>query len=150
MESLRTWHLLTLAVVALLGFGVVMVDSASMSLSGTPSFSWRDAGFKQVVFAGLAIVAFTLASRIQIGWLTTPLTPLRDSKNSLLSFLFTPAAWSMIGATLLCLLVLTPLGTSVNGASRWIRFGPIQIQPSELAKWSMILWLAAWLAEPPV
>lgn len=147
MESLRTWHLLTLAVVALLGLGVVMVDSASMSLAGSPSISWKDAGFKQVVFAGLGIIAFALTIRSKVEWFTTPV---RDSKNPLIKFAFTPAAWGMIVATLLCLLVLTPLGTSVNGASRWIRFGPIQIQPSELAKWSMILWLAVWLARPPV
>lgn len=147
MESLRTWHLLTLAVVALLGVGVVMVDSASMSLAHTTGISWKDAGFKQVVFAGLAIVAFVLASKIKLEWITTSL---RESTNSLVRFIWTPAAWGMILATLFCLLVLTPLGTSVNGASRWIRFGPIQIQPSELAKWSMILWLAVWLAKPPV
>jgi len=43
-------------------------------------------------------------------------------------------------------LVLTPLGEVVQGAQRWISVGPIQLQPSELAKLATILALAAYLA----
>lgn len=42
-------------------------------------------------------------------------------------------------ALLLCVLLF---GTSVNGAKRWISLGPIQFQPSEIAKFSEILFLA--------
>ena len=37
------------------------------------------------------------------------------------------------------------LGVSVNGATRWLRIGPVQIQPSEMAKLGMILCLANML-----
>ncbi len=53
------------------------------------------------------------------------------------------------GATVLCLiLIFIPgLGTKVYGASRWLAIGPFSFQPSEMAKLSIILYLAAWLAK---
>ncbi len=51
------------------------------------------------------------------------------------------------GAVLLLILVLTPLGVTVNGAQRWIVVGSFQIQPSELAKLAVILVVAALLHE---
>jgi rod shape determining protein RodA len=51
------------------------------------------------------------------------------------------------GITLLALVVvLTPLGTVQKGASRWIDLGPIQLQPSEIAKIAVILTAAAYLS----
>lgn len=52
------------------------------------------------------------------------------------------------GATILGLvLVLTPLGDVQKGASRWIDLGPIQIQPSEMAKIAIIVAVGALFAE---
>jgi rod shape determining protein RodA len=51
------------------------------------------------------------------------------------------------GATLAALLlVLTPLGTTVKGATRWINFGVFQFQPSEVAKVALVVTLAALLS----
>lgn len=56
------------------------------------------------------------------------------------------AAWPLWFLSLaLLLLVLTPLGTSVNGAQRWLRIGGVQIQPSELAKVAEVLLLARYI-----
>ena len=47
--------------------------------------------------------------------------------------------------SLLCLiLVFSPLGVTVNGATRWIGLGFLRFQPSEALKYSMILILAWW------
>ncbi|MDR2149948.1 MAG: FtsW/RodA/SpoVE family cell cycle protein [Spirochaetaceae bacterium] len=43
---------------------------------------------------------------------------------------------------LLCVLPLTPLGLRLNGAPRWVRFGSLQFQPSELVKVMLPLYLA--------
>jgi cell division protein FtsW len=47
----------------------------------------------------------------------------------------------------LLVLVLVPgVGSSSYGAVRWLRVGPVQVQPSELAKLAIVLYLADWLA----
>ncbi len=62
-----------------------------------------------------------------------------------------PVVWAMGIAGILCIAVLVPgIGTSVNGARRWLRFGPVQLQPSELAKWATVIFLAWWLNRPTV
>ena len=48
------------------------------------------------------------------------------------------------GCILLLLLVLTPLGTEVNGNKSWIRFGGLSIQPAEFAKIGVALVFAKW------
>jgi cell division protein FtsW len=57
----------------------------------------------------------------------------------------------LLGASaFLCLTVLV-LGQTVNGAKRWLTFGPAVFQPSELAKLAIAIWAAAYLAtrKPP-
>jgi cell division protein FtsW len=51
----------------------------------------------------------------------------------------------------MCLLVLVPhIGLEVNGARRWLPLGFVQVQPSELGKWAVVLFLAWWLTYRPV
>lgn len=54
----------------------------------------------------------------------------------------------LVGVSLILLIFvkIPGLGLSLGGASRWIRFGPLFFQPSELAKFSLILYLAGWLS----
>ncbi|HSU65688.1 MAG TPA: putative peptidoglycan glycosyltransferase FtsW, partial [Tepidisphaeraceae bacterium] len=64
-----------------------------------------------------------------------------------------PIFWAFLIAVVACALVLVPhVGMSINGARRWIKLGPVQIQPSELAKWAAVLFLAVWLTreEKPI
>lgn len=48
------------------------------------------------------------------------------------------------------LLLLKFAGTSVMGSQRWLRLGPVNIQPSEIAKICIIIALAAWLSRRPI
>src|SRR4030095_9032796 len=53
-------------------------------------------------------------------------------------------AWAFFGAVLtLLVLVLVPgIGVRIKGASRWLKVGPLTMQPSELAKLALVLLLA--------
>ena len=51
-------------------------------------------------------------------------------------------AWPMYGISILLLLMVLLFGQSVNGARRWISIAGIQFQPSEIAKFTMILLFA--------
>ncbi len=55
--------------------------------------------------------------------------------------------WVAYGGSLFTLaLVLSPLGHSAKGAARWVKLGPINLQPSEFAKVALILILSSYLA----
>ena len=52
-------------------------------------------------------------------------------------------AWVGLGVAMILLgLTRTPLGVEVNGNTNWLALGPVQIQPSEIAKLAVILWAA--------
>ena len=51
-------------------------------------------------------------------------------------------AWPLYGASILLLLMVLLFGQEVNGARRWINIAGLQFQPSEIAKFTMILLLA--------
>ena len=50
----------------------------------------------------------------------------------------------LISIVLLIALFLPDVGTSVNGSTRWIRIGPVGIQPSEICKFSLILYISGY------
>ena len=59
-------------------------------------------------------------------------------------------AWPLYGLTLLCLLAVLAVGTSINGAQRWVSLGSLgTFQPSELAKFSTIVVTAAMVSQRP-
>ena len=51
----------------------------------------------------------------------------------------------MLLASVVMLLVVLVVGSSVNGASRWIALGPLRIQPAEFSKLSLFCYLASYL-----
>lgn len=54
---------------------------------------------------------------------------------------------ALVLSVILLILVLTPLGQTTNGATRWIAIGPITIMPGEIAKLAAILFVAWFLSE---
>src|SRR5215470_11621446 len=51
-----------------------------------------------------------------------------------------------ISFVLLVLVLVPPFGQEINGTRRWLRLGPVSFQPVELAKLSLLLYLASFLA----
>lgn len=150
---LRLCDILALCVLALLAFGLIMVQSASASAIAQPHFGWSPLGFKDLIFVALSIPTFFIVGRINYSWLAPEkgvgslYSEKFQSKHS--SLLRSPILWAWLIAAGSCAVVLVPhIGSSVNGARRWLPLGPIQLQPSELAKWATVLFLAYRLTLP--
>jgi cell division protein FtsW (lipid II flippase) len=138
---LRHRDILCFCVLALLCLGVLMVHSATMRAVGDGHWHWSADGTKQLIFAAMAMGVFLLVGRMDYRELNRPAT----------AWFGHPISWAVLAATLCCVLVLVPhVGVQINGARRWLKIGPIQIQPSELAKWAVVLFLAYVLANRPV
>jgi cell division protein FtsW len=136
---LRLQDILTVCVLALLAFGLLMVQSASTSVTADPKFQWSALGMKDLMFVGLSIPTFFIVGRINYEWFGRQRESLFRS----------PVLWVFVLSAGACALVLVPhIGSSVNGARRWLKLGPVQIQPSELAKWAAVLFMAHWLTRP--
>ena len=124
------WNLLVVVTVALVLFGLVMVysaTSASAALGNTNPTGYLE---RQGVYALVGFVLLVIAAR-------TDFRKLRALAPMLI-----------VSALGLCLAVLV-IGERINGARRWIGFGPAAFQPSELAKLALVVWTAAYLARRP-
>jgi cell division protein FtsW len=125
--------LLLTATMCLLAFGVVMVFSASSTASllgesGDGTFFLK----RTLMFGVIGIVALKLLSSGGLG-LVRRLTP----------------ALLAISFGLLLLTLVPGIGSSANGAQRWIAAGPIQIEASEISKIALILYGAHLIAARP-
>lgn len=136
---LRLRDILTVCVLALLAFGFIMVQSASSTAVAQAGWRLSPLGLKDLMFVGLSVPTFLAVGRIDYSRLARPRS----------SFLTSPIFYAWIIGAATCALVLVPhVGSSVNGARRWLKLGPVQIQPSELAKWAAVLFLAFHLTRP--
>lgn len=125
VEQDRRWFIALVGV--LLGFGILMVYSASITS--------RPTEFEQVYLSrhliflavGLAagLVAAAIPSKVWMG---------------LAPFMFV----ATLG--LLVLVIVPGMGTRVNGAQRWLRYGSLGLQPSEVAKITLPLFLCSMIA----
>ena len=116
---------LTTVLAALCVVGLVMVGSASSVVSVVYYGSTWAIVFRECLWLAVGIAAFLIAS----GLTTKRLRRL--------------ATLGIIASTALLAIVLVPgLATSSFGASRWIGFGLLRIQPSELAKLALCLYIA--------
>lgn len=126
------WPLLA-AVVGLMVVGALFVASATMARPGADELAWyRQGWFRQVIWYGL-------------GTIVAAVLMLRDYRHV--------ARWAVVfywaSVVLLVLVLIKGIGTTHGwGARRWIDLGPIQFQPSELAKLGFILAMADFLSRP--
>jgi cell division protein FtsW len=57
------------------------------------------------------------------------------------------AIFLLVLSIVLLVLVYTPVGIEVGGATRWLKLGPISFQPAETLKLTLVFYLAAWLGK---
>ncbi|HXY81981.1 MAG TPA: putative lipid II flippase FtsW [Gaiellaceae bacterium] len=124
------WQLLVLVTLALTAFGLVMVYSATSASAALGHANPTGYLERQATYALVGLGLLVVAARTDFRKLR-PLAPML-----------------VLSALALCLAVLV-IGTRVNGARRWIGFGPATFQPSELAKLALVVWCAAYLARRP-
>lgn len=138
---LRHRDILALCVIALVLLGVLMVQSAAMNVTGEVKWQWTDRGTRHALFALFALATFFIVGRFDYA-------PLAERRSTLFK---SPALWAVAIATFICFIVLIPgIGITVNGARRWLPLGITQVQPSEIAKWASVFFLAWWLTHRPV
>lgn len=125
------YHLLLGSTILLLILGVVMVLSASSILSLKETGSAYSIAQRQAMFAAIGLIAMVIAIRI----------PERTWRRFTIPVL--------IGSIGLLVLVLVPgIGVEVNGQRNWIDIvGPFRLQPSEFAKYALVLYAANLLAK---
>ncbi|MDO9403587.1 MAG: putative lipid II flippase FtsW [Polaromonas sp.] len=118
-------------VVALVLFGLVMVYSASIAMPDNPKFArYAHTHFlmRHVLSLAVAFVAALVVFQI----------PMSTWEKA--------APWLFVLSLLLLILVLVPfIGKGVNGARRWIALGFMNFQPSELAKFAVLLYAADYM-----
>ncbi len=127
------WHRsrLLMIVTSLTGFGIIMVYSAS-AVRAARGGGWEMSyAWNQVSWLAVALCALAVVSMIPY------------------QFWLRMRHLMLLASYVLLVLVLSPLGTRVNGANRWFRFGSFNVQPSELAKIGMIVAIAGFLARIP-
>ncbi len=54
------------------------------------------------------------------------------------------SAWPFYGLVVFALMLVLVIGREISGARRWIIMGPMRMQPSEIAKIFVIIWMAYW------
>ncbi len=119
---------LWLVAATLFVLGLVMVGSASVGIAERQYGQPFHFLLRQFVYAGAALV-------LAYGALCVPLDAWERASGFLL----------LLGMALLLLVLLPGIGREVNGSARWLPLGPFNLQPSELMKLFMVLYLAGYL-----
>ena len=124
----KSAYILFLAVLGLLVIGIVMLFSTSAyarDIHGDVYFFIR----RQAIWIGIGLVACIFAA--------------------LMNYQFWQKTWWLwfaVAIAALALCYIPHVGMRINGSRRWVGYGPITFQPSELAKIATIIFLAAWFA----
>ena len=112
-----------LVVFALLSYGLIMVFSAS---SATAHYQYGDAYYfvkRQFIWAVIGVVIMFFISRVSV--------------KTIYKY-----AIHLMAISIVLLLAVLFIGIEVKGAKRWLGFGSVSFQPSEVAKFAIIVFLA--------
>lgn len=113
--------LVVLCALVLVAVGLMMLFSIGIGEARPLRFPVRQ-GIYSLVALGVAVIA----SRVPMVWWRLLLP------------------WVVV-STVMLLLLARLAGPEINGAHRWLKLGPVNFQPSELGKFTAILWIAHWL-----
>ncbi len=130
---------IAMVIILLMAIGTVFVFSASANISQELDLQrfYDSPGLRQILFFPLAVIIMYTASYFNYRKFR-----LADS------WVKSPTSYLLVLSIALLILVLIPyFGTEINRARRWLRIpaGPtmISFQPSELAKWAIVFFLAS-------
>lgn len=127
LSDLRPLPWLLVSASALMVVGVIMISSASMDMAVETLGNGYHYMIRQLIFAGLGCLFAIGAANIPMAW-------------------WERSGWLLLGVGLAVLvIVLTPLGRTVNGSTRWISLGLFNVQVSEIAKLCLIAYLAGYV-----
>lgn len=119
---------LLLSTISLLMLGLAMVASASIVVSENSAHQPFYFLIRQFLYMGVGLVLASFIMRVEV----------KQVQRA--------APYFLMAVFVLLLLVLVPgIGREVNGSARWIGFGPLGIQVSELAKFFAIVYMADYL-----
>lgn len=110
---------------AMVLYGVLMVVSAE-------TYGATAEGFRAILFKRIAMIAAG-----GMGFAVGAILNYRIWQRHSFGLL-------ALALLLLCLVLVPGIGDAAYGARRWIRFGRIGFQPSEFAKFALVIWLAAY------
>lgn len=123
-------HTLLIVTMILALVGLVMVFSASAVVAGN---RFQDSGYflkRQLAWLTFGFLLLHLASHIDYVWWKRLSIPLLG-----------------LIMVLLVMVLIPSLGVAAKGARRWLRLGPISIQPAEMVKLVAVMYLAAYLTK---
>ncbi|MFO7530307.1 MAG: putative lipid II flippase FtsW [Marinobacter sp.] len=127
LGEIQPLPVLVISAAALLVVGVVMISSASMDMAAETMGNSYHYVIRQLLFAAMGGALALVAVNVPVAW-------------------WERSGWLLLGIGLLVLvLVLTPMGRTVNGSTRWIPFGLFNVQVSEVAKLCLIAYLAGYV-----
>ena len=127
MNITRNDILIILPLSFLIILGMIMVTSSSIYVADDMTSNPFYFAQRQSLFIAIGLIAMT-------SFLVIPST-----------FLYkTDWIFMLLSILLLIALFIPDVGTSINGSIRWIRLGPINIQPSEICKFSLILYISGY------
>ena len=122
-----TYYLILGCTLALTAIGIMMVLSASsveaISVGRSP---YADA-MKQATFGVIGVIAMYLISRTNVTWMKR-------------------LSWPALGIVMVLLVLVQVIGRKTLGNQNWIDVGGVSIQPSEIAKLVLCVWIATVLA----
>lgn len=109
-------------VLLLIAFGLLMLFSIGIGESRPLRYPGRQAGY-----AVVALCVAGITTQVPLVWWRRLLP------------------WMGV-VTVMLLVLVRVAGPEINGAHRWLKLGPVNFQPSEVGKFTAIVWIAHWLS----